>query len=63
MFENYYAPIMHVLNIRQTPWIGLCGDPKYVPSMARDILNEPKVVMSQTYQILKHFSQTLRRLH
>ena len=48
MFENYYAPIMHVLNIRQTPWIGLCGDPKYVPSIARDILNEPKVVMSQT---------------
>ena len=48
MFENYYAPIMHVLNIRQTPWVGLCGDPKYVPSIARDILNEPKVVMSQT---------------
>lgn len=48
MFEAYYGPIMHTLNMTQTPWIGLCGDPKYVPSRARDILNEPKVVMSQT---------------
>ena len=48
MFEDYYAPTIHLLNMRQTPWIGLCGDPKYVPSIARDILNEPKVIMSQT---------------
>lgn len=48
MFRLYYAPIMHTLNMTQTPWIGFCGDPKYVPSRARDMLNEPKVVMSQT---------------
>lgn len=48
MFIMYYGPIMNVLNETQIPWIGLCGDPKYAPSRARDILNEPKVVMSQT---------------
>ena len=48
MFVLYYGPIMNTLNETQIPWIGLCGDPKYVPSIARDMLNEPKVVMSQT---------------
>jgi hypothetical protein len=48
MFKLYYAPIMYTLNQSQIPWIGLCGDPKYVPSIARDMLNEPKVIMSQT---------------
>lgn len=47
MFVNYYAPIMHVLNMTQIPWICLCGDAKYVPMRARDIINEPKIVLSQ----------------
>lgn len=48
MFNKYYAPIVYMLNETKMPWIGLCGDPKYVPAIARDILNEPKVIMSQT---------------
>jgi hypothetical protein len=47
MFSKYYACVIHTLNVLQIPWIGLCGDPKYVPMVQRDFLNEPKIILSQ----------------
>ena len=47
MFRNYYAPAMHLLNVTQTPYFLLCGDPRYVPLKQRDVFNDEKFILSQ----------------
>lgn len=66
MFSKYYAPVVHTFNVMQFPWIGLCGDPKYVPMVQRDFLNEPKIIMSQinaefTRSRIKSYTESLER--
>ena len=47
MFQSYYAPIMHTLNITNTPYFLLVSDPRYVPLLQRDCFNDEKFILSQ----------------
>lgn len=47
MFQKYYAPVMHVLNITGTPYFNIVTDPRYVPYRARDIFNDERFILSQ----------------
>ena len=47
MFQKYYAPPMHVLNMSGTPHFTIVTDPRYVPYRTRDIYNDEHFVLSQ----------------
>jgi hypothetical protein len=47
MMMNYYAPALHLLNMTETPYFLLNGDPRYIPIRARDITNDEQFVLSQ----------------
>lgn len=47
MNVNYSAPMIHCLNQTNIPWVSIDCDPRYVPLVARDLVNTQKAGCSQ----------------
>lgn len=48
MNSNYAGQSIHLLNQLNTPYMLLCGDSRYVPSICRDAYNIERIVLTQT---------------
>lgn len=47
MGVSYSAPIIHALNITNVPYFLLVSDPRYVPILQRDVINDERFILSQ----------------